>query len=105
MSKYTVYLSPVAELKLELLVEYLNTEWGESTKTKFLKELKNSISKIENFPESCPKSELYNGLHKCVVSKLTSFYYRIQNQEIEILTISDNRQNPIELLEEIRKLR
>jgi len=44
MSKYTVYLSPVAELKLELLVEYLNTEWGESTQTKFLRELKNSIS-------------------------------------------------------------
>ncbi|MGL1886382.1 MAG: type II toxin-antitoxin system RelE/ParE family toxin [Reichenbachiella sp.] len=105
MSKHTVYLSPIAELKLEALVEYLNTEWGLKSKTKFLKEMKKSISKIENFPESCPKSELYNGIYKCVVSKLTSFYYRIENQEVEILTITDNRQNPIELLEEVRKFR
>lgn len=77
MSKYTVYLSPVAELKLEKLIEYLKAEWGDKTKSKFLKELKKSISKIENFPESCPKSDLYDGIHKRVVSKLTSFYYRI----------------------------
>lgn len=105
MSKYTVYLSPVVELKLEKLIEYLNMEWGHRTKNEFLKELKKSISKIENFPESCPKSELYDGIHKCVVSKLTSFYYRIHNQDIEILTVTDNRQRPDEILDEIRKFR
>lgn len=105
MNKHQVYLSPVAEYKLESLVEYLNSEWGEKSKSKLLKELKQSIAQIESFPESCPKSESFDGIYKCVVSKLTSFYYRIHNQEIEILTITDNRQNPNELLEEIRKFR
>ncbi|MEP2023931.1 MAG: type II toxin-antitoxin system RelE/ParE family toxin [Reichenbachiella sp.] len=103
MNKHKVYLSPVAEFKLESLVKYLNSEWGEKSKRKFLKELKQSISKIESFPESCPKSESFSGIYKCVVSKLTSFYYRIHANEIEILTITDNRQNPNDLLEEIRK--
>ncbi|WP_456461340.1 type II toxin-antitoxin system RelE/ParE family toxin [Reichenbachiella sp.] len=105
MKKYKVYLSPVAEFKLQSLTQYLNSEWGEKTKHKFLKELAQSVSKIESFPESCPKSDSFNGIYKCVVSKLTSFYYRIQNEEIEIITVTDNRQNPDELLEEIRKFR
>ncbi|WP_420580375.1 type II toxin-antitoxin system RelE/ParE family toxin [Reichenbachiella sp.] len=105
MKNYKVYLSPVAEFKLQSLTEYLNAEWGEKSKQKFLNELVQSVSKIESFPESCPKSDSFNGIFKCVVSKLTSFYYRIKNDEIEIITLTDNRQNPDELLEEIRKFR
>lgn len=102
MKKHKVYLSPVAEFKLNSLIEYLNFEWGEKSKQKFLKELTQCIAKIESFPESCPKSDAYSGIYKCVVSKLTSFYYRIKDEEIEIITLTDNRQDSDQLLEEIK---
>lgn len=105
MKKHKVYLSSVAEYKLELLIQYLSDEWGEQSKQNFLSELQSSVAKIESFPYSCPKSEKFEGIFKCVVSRLTSFHYRVYNEEIEILTITDNRQDPAQLLDEIRKLR
>lgn len=36
MKKYTAYLSPVAELKLDKLLAYLVEKWGNKSKTKFL---------------------------------------------------------------------
>ena len=51
-----VFLSPLAELKLELLIVYINTEWGESSKEKFLIKLKTTVDRISKFPESNPKS-------------------------------------------------
>ena len=58
---------------------------------------------ISNFPESCPESKDFKGIFKCVVSKQTTFYYRIvfENDEIEIITVFDSRQNPNNLSEEM----
>jgi hypothetical protein len=42
------------------------------------------------------------GLYKCVVTKQSSFYYRIRNNEIEIITLFDNRQNQSKIFEEIK---
>ncbi|RJE73222.1 hypothetical protein BGP76_03200 [Reichenbachiella sp. MSK19-1] len=100
-----MYLSPVAELKLDKLLEYLNSEWGHQSKSNFLKDLDSAIRRIEKFPESSPKTNLMGGFYKCVISKQTSFYYRIKGLDIEIITLSDNRQNPKELLKEIKKNR
>ena len=49
-----VYLSPLAELKLELLIEYLVSEWGKPSKEKFLNKLETTIDRISKFPDSNP---------------------------------------------------
>ena len=87
MSKYTVYLSPVAEYKLDNLLDYLMSEWGEKAKLNFLSELESSINKIANFPKSSPKTTQLGGFYKCFITKQTSFYYRINGVDVEILTI------------------
>ena len=51
-----VFLSPLAELKLELLINYLVYEWGKSSKEKFLNKLGTTIDRISKFPDSNPKS-------------------------------------------------
>ena len=45
------------------------------------------------------KSNKFQGLYKCVVTKQTTFYYRVsvELKEIEIITIFDTRQNPNKL--------
>lgn len=44
-------------------------------------------------PLSFPESERYTGLRRCVVHKFTSIYYRVKDDEVEILAVVDNRQN------------
>ncbi|MEX2477687.1 MAG: type II toxin-antitoxin system RelE/ParE family toxin [Gracilimonas sp.] len=97
-----VYLSSLAEYKLTKLLGYLEQEWGTSSKTNFLKKLKKKLDQISRHPESNPLVEEFDEIHWCVVTPQSSFYYRILKQEIEVITITDNRQNPEKIIKEIR---
>lgn len=98
-----VILSPLAKLKINLLLQYLEEEWDVQSKKKFLSKLESSVQSISLFPESNPKSEKYDGLYKKVVTNQTSLYYRILDDEIQIITVIDNRQNPDKIFKEINK--
>jgi plasmid stabilization system protein ParE len=99
-----VYLSELAESKLLKLSEYLLEEWNKKTRDKFIQKLTEKIDQISLQPDSCPQSSEFNGLYKCVVTKQTTFYYRINTElnEIEIITIFDTRQNPDKLHKDIK---
>ncbi|RCS28536.1 type II toxin-antitoxin system RelE/ParE family toxin [Polaribacter sp. WD7] len=98
-----VFLSELAETKLLKLSEYLLENWNIKTRDKFISKLTEKIKQISIQPESCPKSFEFENLYKCVVTKQTTFYYRINSdkQEVEIITIFDTRQNPERLNEDI----
>jgi len=91
-----VFLSPLAEYKLTKLLAYFEEEWGKPTKEKFLKKLEEKFAQISSHPESNPKTEGFDDILWCVVTPQSSFYYWIleKEKEIEVITISDNRQNP-----------
>ena len=97
-----VFLSPIAEHKIELLLEFIENEWSKNARDKFLGKFKKSVKTVSSQPNSFPVSKSMKGLFKCVVTKQTSFYYRIINNEIEIITLIDNRQNPSEILKELK---
>ena len=92
-----VVLSPTARKKLDTLLEYLQAEWSVKVKREFIKKLDKSVDQIATHPKSCPESQEFKGLHKCVVTKQTSLFYRITEDEIEVITIFDNRQDPTSL--------
>ena len=98
-----VFLSELAESKLLKLSEYLLEEWNLKTRDKFISKLNDKIKQISNQPDSCPKSSEYKNLYRCVVTKQTTFYYRIiaERTEIEIITIFDTRQHPDKLKKDI----
>ena len=96
-----VYLSELAESKLLRLSEYLIEKWNRRTRDKFFVKLTNKIDQISSQPYSCPKSEKFNGLYKCVVTNQTTLYYRIQSNEIEIITVFDTRQDPGKLKKDL----
>lgn len=102
MKKYKVYLSPLAERKLLILLDYLAEEWGDTSRDKFLKKFKSSVDAISSYPYSCIQSSIIQNLFKCVVNKYSSFYYRINENDVEIITIIDNRQDQIKLLVQLK---
>lgn len=98
-----VFLSELAERKLLKLSEYLLENWNLKTRDEFISKLSEKIKQISIQPDSCSKSSEFKNLYKCVVTKQTSFYYRIKwdKEEIEIITIFDTRQNPDKLKKDI----
>ncbi|MDA7744795.1 type II toxin-antitoxin system RelE/ParE family toxin [bacterium] len=100
-----IFLSPLAERQLELLLEYLELEWSRKSRETFLDKVKKSFSKISTNPKSCQESKAHPNIFKCVVTKQTSFYYRIVNNEIEIISVKDNRQDPDKIEEELKHWR
>ena len=99
-----VYLSELAEKKLTKLTEYLLKKWNFKVKNDFILKFTNKIEQLISQPESCPQSKQFKGLYKCVVTKQTTFYYRINwdLKQIEIITIFDTRQNPDKLQKDIK---
>ena len=97
-----VFLSKSAEEKLLKLTEYLLENWGSKAKKDFINKLTEKINQIALQPQSCPQSSSFKNLYKCVVTKQTTFYYRIATSQksIEIITIFDTRQNPNKLTNE-----
>jgi plasmid stabilization system protein ParE len=99
-----VFLSELAENKLLKLNDFLLENWNLKVRNDFIKKLTSKIEQISNQPESCPQSSVFQGLFRCVVTKQTSFYYRINfdKKEVEIITVFDTRQNPDQLEKDIR---
>lgn len=89
-----IYFSKRARNSLQKLLDHLETEWSSKVKHAFISKLDIAIETIADFPESCPVSRKRKGIYKCVVSKQTSFYYRIKKENIEVIVFYDNRMNP-----------
>ena len=64
-----VFLSPLAENKIQLLLDYLEQEWSIKTREDFLSKLIKKINQISKQPKSCIKSKDFPNLYKCIVTK------------------------------------
>lgn len=96
-----VFLSELAQTKLIDLLKHIETKWGKLVRDNFLNKFIAKKNQISQQPYSCPQSHEVKGLFKCVVSKQTTFFYRITNNQIEIITVFDTRQNPERLTDEL----
>ena len=101
--RYAFYFSPLAERNLLLLLNYLIDEWSVKAKDNFKLILDEKLNYISLYPESCIKSKAFKNLHICIVTKQTSLLYRITNNEIEVVTVFDNRSSNKSIMKEIRK--
>ena len=72
-----VFLSQLAESKLLKLCDYFLERWDLKTRDRFISKLTKKIKQISIQPRSCPKSSEFDNLYKCIVTKQTTFYYRI----------------------------
>ena len=69
-------------------------KFSKNVKQNFLLKLSKTIELISKSPLMYPASKLKKDIRKCVVTKYTTLYYKINENEIEVITIQDSRQNP-----------
>ena len=91
---YKVTISKRAEENLDKLVNYLESNWSTRVRDKFLTILENKISQIAETPLIYQASGKRQNVRRCVITRQTALYYQIKENEIEIITIQDNRRDP-----------
>lgn len=82
---------------LKVIVDYLENRWTKREIRKFAQLLDKQLKLIEDNPFLFAESGKSNGVRKSVLSKQTTIYYQIIDQEVRIIALFDNRQNPNKL--------
>jgi plasmid stabilization system protein ParE len=88
-----VYLSEKAEINLNEIFEYLLEEFSEIIAKKFISSVDKYLMLLSNFPELCPLTKKKKNIRRCLITKFTIMYYRIIDNEIEIIAFIDARRN------------
>jgi len=94
---FDIVFSERALGELTSILEYLESEWSFRISNEFTKILDEKINNIRSNPYLYPPFKNKIQLRRCVVTKQVSMFYSINNSEIQIITLFDNRKNPKKL--------
>jgi plasmid stabilization system protein ParE len=89
--------SPLSVNDFEIVLEYLHENWNEQVVMKYITEIESLLSNISKQPNLFPLVNKKLKVRKCVITKHNTLYYRIKENNIEIIRIFDTRQNPKKL--------
>lgn len=92
-----VYFTPIAQERLDSIVDYLDQIWGYQIREEFLSELDRCITLISEDPDLFPLLDGFADVRRCVLSFYNTLFYRVKDNQIQVLTVWDNRMNPATL--------
>jgi plasmid stabilization system protein ParE len=76
------------------ILDYLQSKWSSKVALEFIDRVEKMIGLIQENPELFPASNAKKNVRKCVLRKQVSLYFRIHNEQIELITFFDSRRNP-----------
>jgi plasmid stabilization system protein ParE len=91
---FTIIFSKKAKTNIEKIADYLDKEWSENVKLRFLTDVSNAVKQLAIMPFMFPSSDKMEGLRRCVVNRHTVLYYRINKELIEVINVKGTRQKP-----------
>ena len=83
-----------ADIKLDHLIIYLETEWGESVVKAFMKKLYDFLEILSEFPEIGTIQYPEKNIRGFTLTKQINVFYKIESDYIVLIDIFDNRSNP-----------
>ncbi|MCB0840408.1 MAG: type II toxin-antitoxin system RelE/ParE family toxin [Bacteroidetes bacterium] len=89
--------STQAEETFDKITDNLLEKWSEAIAVKFVQQAFKNIDKIALFPFSSPAFNDYPDIRRCIINKHVSLFYRIKDDNIELITFHENRRNLDEL--------
>ncbi len=96
-STYKLIWSDEALSNLKNILVYLEENWTQKEIKKFAVLLDRQLIRIQNNPFLFAESSNHSQIRKSVLTKQVSIYYRISENEIHLISLFDNRQNPEKL--------
>ncbi|GAA0894414.1 hypothetical protein GCM10009122_40950 [Fulvivirga kasyanovii] len=76
------------------LLDFILKEFGEQKAKAVYQRVEKLLGEISGMPKMYRSSKKQKHLRKCVLSKQTSIYYRIQKDYIEVVSFRANRKDP-----------
>lgn len=83
-----------ADIKLDRIIVYLETEWGESVVKAFMRKLYDFLGIISGFPEIGSMQYPEKNIRGFSLTKQVSIFYKIEGDQIILLDLFDNRSDP-----------
>ncbi|MBL4586364.1 MAG: type II toxin-antitoxin system RelE/ParE family toxin [Flavobacteriales bacterium] len=87
------YTSEADNDYINVITRILN-KWGRRSALNLDDRIKMVEQQIAKYPEMYPRTEQKASARKCVVTKQTTLFYTILTNEIVVVAIFDNRQDP-----------
>lgn len=78
----------------EQIISFILQEWTEREAVEFINSIEKSVLLIRRFPFIHAESNIQPGIRRCVIRKKTSLYYRVNEKQVEIIALIDNRIDP-----------
>jgi plasmid stabilization system protein ParE len=92
---YHILWSNEAEITFENNLVYLEKEWSPSTILKFIDRTDDILNKISSNPKLFPYHKKKENIHKCVITRQITVYYKVNKDSITLITFwntyQDNR--------------
>ena len=83
-----------ADIKLDHLIIYLESEWGDSVVKAFMKKLYSFLEILSEFPEIGTIQYPEKNIRGFTLTKQINVFYKIESDYIVLLDLFDNRSNP-----------
>jgi plasmid stabilization system protein ParE len=83
-----------ADIKLDQLIIYLQSEWGESVVQAFMRKLYDFLEILSEFPEIGSMQYPEKQIRGFALTKQVSIFYRMDEDQIVLLDFFDNRSYP-----------
>lgn len=94
-STYKIIWSDIATNEFDNTYDYLINNWTYKECDNLVKSTNIVLNLIRENPFLYPKAHHHN-VRKAVILKYNTMYYRVKNEEIEIISFFSNRQKPDE---------
>ncbi|WP_298307972.1 type II toxin-antitoxin system RelE/ParE family toxin [Flavobacterium sp.] len=91
---YKILWTDNALKELQKTVEYLEEHWTEKELRNLAINLEKTLNLISNNPYLFQSSEIKKDVRRAVVLKLNTLYYKVNENNVEVLSLFSNRQNP-----------
>ncbi len=86
--------SPRAKGEYLNTLEYLSKHWGRRVTKRYMQRVEEIISQMAQTPTLFPNSYQKAGVRRAIISKHSTLYFRVYKEKIQIISLSDNRQDP-----------
>ena len=83
-----------ADIKLDQLIIYLESEWGESVVKAFMRKFYDFLVILSEFPEIGSMQYPEKRIRGFALTKQVTIFYKIDSNHIILLDIFDNRSDP-----------
>ena len=95
---FAISWSELAKEKYAETLQYIESEYGLEAALKFMDATDNVLASISMFPKIFSLTD-YKNLRRAVITKQTSLYYLVLDDEVELVIFWDNRQSGEGLIE------